>query len=109
MGANHDVCLGSYSPALHSLSRVAFIPKVRKWRATVQRASAMGNLHCIYFDTSIQHPHRSHHVGRVSDNGMSPEAYLEQIRTNLNDYVDTSISEFMGCRGLSGEWACRKR
>jgi hypothetical protein len=36
--------------------------------------------------------------------GMSPEAYLEQIRTNLNDYIDTSISEFEGYRGLSGEW-----
>jgi len=29
---------------------------------------------------------------------------LEQIRTDLNDYIDTSISEFMGYRGLSGEW-----
>jgi len=36
--------------------------------------------------------------------GMSPEAYLEQIRTNLNDYIDTSISEFEGYRGMTGEW-----
>jgi len=35
---------------------------------------------------------------------MSPEQYLEQIRTNLNDYIDTSISEFEGYRGLSGKW-----
>jgi len=35
---------------------------------------------------------------------MSPEAYLEQIRTNLNDYIDTSVSEFMGYRGITGEW-----
>jgi len=104
MGANHDVFLGSYSPAVHSLSRVAFIPKVRKWRANVPGASAMGNLHCIYFDTSIQHPRRSHYVGRVSVSGMSPEAYLEQIRTNLNDDIDTSVSEFEGYRGMTGEW-----
>jgi len=36
--------------------------------------------------------------------GMSPEAYLEQIRTNLNDDIDTSVSEFEGYRGMSGEW-----
>jgi hypothetical protein len=36
--------------------------------------------------------------------GMSPEAYLDQIRTNLNDYIDTSVSQFEGYRGSSGEW-----
>jgi hypothetical protein len=35
--------------------------------------------------------------------GMSPEGYLEQIRTNLNEDIDTSVSEFEGYRGLSGE------
>jgi hypothetical protein len=38
------------------------------------------------------------------DGRLSPKAYLEQIRTNLNDYIDTSISEFEGYRGMTGEW-----
>lgn len=28
----------------------------------------------------------------------------ERICANPNDYIDTSVSEFMGYRGLSGEW-----
>jgi hypothetical protein len=44
------------------------------------------------------------YVRCFSDSGISPEAYLEQIRTNLNDYIDTSVSQFEGYRGSSGEW-----
>jgi hypothetical protein len=55
--------------------------------------------------TTINQDYFSVHVDESNlPGGMSPEAYLEQIRTNLNDYIDTSISEFEGYRGMTGEW-----
>jgi hypothetical protein len=35
---------------------------------------------------------------------MSPEQYLEQIRTNINDFIDTDISRFGPYDDLPGEW-----
>jgi len=36
--------------------------------------------------------------------GMTPEAYLEHIRTNINDFIDTDISRFGPYDDLPGEW-----
>ena len=54
--------------------------------------AAGGEINLDYFSVTVP--------GNQIPNGWTADAYLEHIRTNLNDYVDTTISQFEAYPGL---------